>query len=74
MGSSAPFIVDWLMEGTVGHEDRGRVAGGLQWWSRRVAGVLTGGKWVFTDMGRKPEGSPVARGSVVPVGPEPGGG
>ncbi len=33
-----------------------------------------GGKWVFTDMGRKPEGSPVARGLVVPVGPEPGGG
>jgi hypothetical protein len=30
MGSSAPFIVDWLMEGTVGREDRGRVAGGVQ--------------------------------------------
>jgi hypothetical protein len=29
MGSSAPFIVNWLMEGTVEREDRGGVAGGL---------------------------------------------
>jgi hypothetical protein len=33
-----------------------------------LRGSGQGGKWVVTDMGQKLEGSPVTRGSVVPVG------